>query len=543
MKFQFLLLMSVLPAAAAGANTRACEVSTFHADNLSVSEAKWERPHEDILVENCVVHGMLNPFVGTDGQNYGIEFELRLPKKWSRQFAYQFNGGNDGFVRPATGRSSSLLPQQYPLNRGMAVVSSNGGHDGQAHPEKGMPGSAYFGFDAKARQLYGYSAVEQLAPVANQMIEQFYGYPARFKYGIGSSNGGRMGMVAAARFPDMFDGILSGYPGFNLPKATLQHSWDIQHLHDINPAISQAFTQADLALVSDYILKQCDGLDGLDDGLIFNSAACQSEINLKDLVCSGERCLTHQQAEALTAMHEGPKDQHGKPLYSHWLYDAGIKAQNWRFWKIESDNPSWNYAPRIVALGAPSLAMVFMTPPETISDQPDGSLQYLLDFDLAEKADHIYATNHQFSQSGMEVMTPPDVDNPTLAAFRASHGKMIIFHGNSDPVFSVADTIRWYHKLNENHKGNARDFVTFYQVPGMPHGAGGPSLSQFDMLSALVNWVERGKQPGRVTSQANEDNAEISASLKAVTRPLCPYPTYAVYRAGNPKRATSFVCR
>ena len=30
-------------------------------------------------------------------------------------------------------------------------------------------------------------------------------------------------MVAAARMPDAFDGLLIGYPGFNLPRAALQH--------------------------------------------------------------------------------------------------------------------------------------------------------------------------------------------------------------------------------------------------------------------------------------------------------------------------------
>ena len=541
MKTQSLLIALALPAVAS-ANTLNCNVSTFSADGLTVSEAKWETPHKDILVENCVVHGILDPFVGSDGQDYGIQFELRLPKQWSQQFVYQFNGGNDGFVKPATGYVSSLVPSQFAINRGMAVVSSNGGHDGRAHPEKGMSGGAYFGLDAKARQLYGYGAVEQLAPVANTLIEQFYGKPALFKYGLGSSNGGRMGMVVASRFPDMFDGILSGYPGYNLPKAALQHAWDIQHLSAVNSDITKAFSKEDLNLVSKYILKQCDALDGMEDGLIFDSAACQSKVNINDLVCSGDKCLTQKQADTLIAMHVGPKDKQGNALYSDWLYDAGLNADNWRYWKIESPVKSWGFAPRIAALGAPSLAMVFLAPGDQIGNDPQDSIQYLLDFDINKNANRIYATNKNYPESSMDFMTPPDSENPTLADFKASHAKMIVFHGNSDPVFSVADTIRWYKKLNDNHKGHARDFVTFYQIPGMAHGAGGPSMDHFDMLSALVNWVELDQQPDRVTSEAHSTNKEIAEELKYVTRPLCPFPSHAVYRSGNPNSEASFDC-
>lgn len=541
MKTLSLLIAIALPTAAS-AHTLNCDVSSFKAQGLTVNDATWEQPNKDILVENCVVHGMLNPYVGSDGQDYGIQFELRLPRQWSQQFAYQFNGGNDGFVKAATGYVSSLTPAQFALNRGMAVISSNGGHDANAHPEKGMSGGAYFGLDARARQRYGYGAVEELAPVANIMIEQFYGTPAQFKYGLGSSNGGRMGMVVASRFPDMFDGILSGYPGYNLPKAALQHAWDIQHLSAVNPTLSQALTTADLNLVSQYILTQCDSLDGLQDGLIFNSSACQAHIDLHELVCSQEHCLTQQQADALIAMHDGPKDKQGHPLYSEWLYDAGLNADNWRYWKTESQVKSWGFAPRIAALGAPSLAMVFMTPGDTIGNDPQDSVQYLRQFDLDKNADKIYARSEQYPQSAMEFMTPPDSANPTLADFKASNAKMIVFHGNSDPVFSAADTIRWYQKLNQNHHGHARDFVTFYQVPGMAHGAGGPSLDQFDLLSTLVNWVEKGQQPDRVISQAHDKNSEIAPDLKNVTRPLCPYPGYAAYRSGNPASAASFDC-
>jgi len=126
-------------------------------------------------------------------------------------------------------------------------------------------------------------------------------------------------------------------------------------------------------------------------------------------------------------------------------------------------------------------------------------------------------------------MTPPDAVKPTLTEFKRLGGKMMIFHGNSDPVFSVKDTMRWYDFLNFALEGQAPEFVRLYRVPGMPHGQGGPSADQFDMLQPLVSWVERKKSPQDVMAATRTENPEITARMAGMTRPLCPYPSYAKY--------------
>jgi len=537
------LLCLALPMVAK-AGVMACDPSTFHAPGLTIKSAQWQSPSGDTLVENCRVEGVLDPYKGMDGRNYAIGFELRLPKNWHHDFAYQFNGGNDGIVVPALGDASSLIPKQYALNRGMAVVSSNGGHDGQEFKDMGLAGGSGFGWDARARSLYGYKAVELLYPVANQMITQFYGQAAKYRYGIGASNGGRMAMVAASRFPNFFNGILVGYPGFNLPKAAIQHAWDIQHLHAVNSDLKQSLTPKDMSLVSHYILKQCDDLDGLKDGLIFNPKQCQKLVNLQDLVChAGQKdCLSQSKVNALVAIHNGPHNSQGKALYSRWYYDAGMSSNNWRFWKVESPIPAWGYNPLIAVMGASSLAQIFTTPPTHVKGTPKALVDYLLKFNFDTDAPKIYAKTKAFPESSMEFMTPPDAADPTMSAFKKAGGKMIIYQGDSDPVFSIVDTVHWYNKLNQNQNGKARDFVTFYEVPGMPHGKGGPSLDQFDVLSPLIAWVEKGKSPDRVISQARADNPEVPKPLLKAKRPLCPYPTIAVYEGGNKDSASSFIC-
>ena len=105
----------------------------------------------------------------------------------------------------------------------------------------------------------------------------------------------------------------------------------------------------------------------------------------------------------------------------------------------------------------------------------------------------------------------------------AVRGTAIVFHGNADPVFSVLDTVNWYQKLDANNKGAAQSFVKFYRIPGMPHGAGGPSYDDFDFFSPLVDWVEKGTAPQGVSAGITQKNSEAKALIGA--RYLyCPYP-------------------
>ena len=128
----------------------------------------------------------------------------------------------------------------------------------------------------------------------------------------------------------------------------------------------------------------------------------------------------------------------------------------------------------------------------------------------------------------------------------------MVYHGVSDPIFSVNDTTAWFEGVQANNGGDASGFARFYRVPGMSHCGLGPSTDQFDMLSQLVAWVEKGKAPGSVLAQARgvgnavAANPDVPASwLPNRTRPLCPYPTVARLNAGatDLESAASFSCR
>jgi feruloyl esterase len=496
---------------------------------------------------HCLVQGQLNERTGVDGKHYAIGFEMRLPQGWNKRFLHQVNGGNDGVVKPALGDMGVLAVDA--LSRGFAVISSDSGHQGEdpANAAAGLARGNLFGLDPQARRDYGYSANGAVWPVAQALIAGHYGEKPQYNYMAGCSNGGRHAMVAASRYADRYDGILAGAPGFNLPQAAVQHAWDIQRWKSVDADIRRAFSPADMRLVADSVLARCDGLDLLVDGVVGDLKRCQGAFRLAELQCTGAKtasCLSALQVKALEQSFAGPRNSRGEALYSDWSFDAGIGASGWRTWKLESTIPPWDRNPIIATMGAASLAYVFSTPPTRVAGTPAALVDSLARFDFDRDAPKIFATDAVFTESAMAVMAPPDAANPTLAAFAKRGGKMIVYHGNSDPVFSVNTTLAWAERLQHNLGPAAAGAVArVFAVPGMGHCQGGPATDQFDALGALVAWVEAGKAPDRIDARTNPANRELPpAWTPQRSRPLCPWPQLARYAGGPVEAAASFRC-
>ena len=537
--------------------------NTAFTSSTSVAAGTLKLAGHDIGAHCLLVGKMFERVSPVDGKTYAIGFEMRLPVDWNGRFFYQANGGIDGSVVTATGNTSGGGPLTSALLQGFAVISSDAGHNGSQNPT--------FGIDPQARLDYGYQAVGKLTPMAKRVIRASYGKRPERSYIGGCSNGGRHTMVAAARYTDEYDGYLVGSPGFNLPKAAVANIYGAQQYAPFAvpgavipggpfaglPDLSGAFTPAERQLVSSKVLERCDALDGLADGLVQNVRACQRAFSLATDVptCGGPRdgtCLSAAQKTAIGNIFAGPKDSDGHPVYASFPYDAGLGASGIVFWEF--------IAP--LALDSGAVGFVFKTPPEN----PVGfnGPAFSLGANIDQLADQIFATDATYTESGMSFMTPPHPDRIDDNLNR--HGRrMIVYHGVSDPIFSANDTTAWYRKLKRSgehhgeHHGRPRDrddddrvsdVVRLFQVPGMGHCSGGPATDQFDMLSALVRWVENGHAPERVVASARGPgnvggvNAEVPGTWAPDrTRPLCPYPRIARYRGGDPERAESFVCR
>jgi hypothetical protein len=489
--------------------------------------------------EHCRVVGRMNERVSTvDGQTYAIGFEMRLPKDWNGRYLYQGNGGTDGVVASATGAFSGGGPLQHALQMGFAVISSDAGHSSAQNP--------LFGLDPQARLDYGYMAAGTLTPMAKALVKAAYGRGPDRSYFGGTSNGGRHTMVAAARLAAEYDGFLALSPGFNLPKAAVAQLYGAQQWARVatNPAnLETAFNQTERALVAAKVLDRCDALDGIADGMVNDLKACRSAFDIaRDVpTCSGDRdgsCLTPAQKSAVAAAMAGPRNSRGEALYATYPYDPGLRTTGWADWKFRN---SVGAARDPVAVG-----FIFSSPPAPTTILSD-TLAYALGFNFDVDAPKIFATSGVYAESGMSFMTPP---NPSrLDTMRNRGAKMIVIQGAADGVFSPDDTASWFDTLNTSYAGQAADFTRFFIVPGMGHSRGGPATDQFDGLTAIVNWVEKGQAPDQIMAgargagNAGGVNADVPADWSATrSRPLCPYPLVARYKGGDKEVAASFAC-
>ncbi len=188
-----------------------------------------------------------------------------------------------------------------------------------------------------------------------------------------------------------------------------------------------------------------------------------------------------------------------------------------------------------LTMGAGALAEIFSTPPRILSPDPQAAIDYLLGFDFDRNSSAIFATTQEFPRSAWEDVGARSAD---LALFQRHGGKLIVYHGASDPVFSSDDTVSWWNEVNGKMHGKAADTVRLFLVPGMAHCSGGPATSNFDAFGALVDWVEDGKAPDQLAAAAGPDTP-----WPGRTRPLCAYPSYARYRGhGDIERLESFSC-
>lgn len=533
--------------------------------------------HTGPLPAHCLVQGVANERTGVDGKAYAIGFEVRMPTTgWNGRMFFQGGGGSDGFMATAYGDlrgnfyDENGAPTDNALNRGFAVVSTDGGH--LAPSGTSAESQNEFGKDPQARIDYGYNAIAKTTTIAKALIAKRYGESAKKSYFVGCSNGGRNAMVASQRLQDEFDGVFALNPGLNLPRAAVQQAWDTQAFYSVSPKIFDSFSQADLNYVSKQILAKCDKLDGLTDGLIQDQEACSTAfVPATDLAaCAGANdgtCLSAQQKAALVTVMGGVKDTSGNAIYADFPWDAGFNFVNWRDWKLGRADVATsgvaNGASKAISLGAHSLPAVFMSPGtlvtgDTIFKSPNAlawqrSVRTSLTPGGTVDPEAIYATSGIFAMPAMSKTVRGEgfmsANSVSYDKFKARGAKLIVAHGTSDPVFSSNDTRNWYKALDAAYGGKAADFARYFPIPGMNHCSGGPATDKFDMVGALVNWVENGVAPDSVIATSRNQEYAYTGSWAAympnklltagITRPLCAYPKVARTTDGG----TTWACK
>jgi feruloyl esterase len=127
--------------------------------------------------------------------------------------------------------------------------------------------------------------------------------------------------------------------------------------------------------------------------------------------------------------------------------------------------------------------------------------------------------------------------SPNLDRFRMSGGKLLMTYGWSDQILQPLMGVQYYEKLQARYGKSTGEFARLFMVPGMTHCSGGNGTDTFDSVTAIVNWVEKGRAPHSLAA------SRVVGGKTVRTRPVCAYPLVARYRGmGSTDDAASFSC-
>ena len=467
----------------------------------------------------CVVKLLARPSADSE---IGVEIWLPLTG-WNGKYLQVGNGGWSGaVVAPALA---------YAVQRGYATAGTDDGHSGS------MSGGAQWAVGRPEKLIdFSYRAVHETALLARQVVNAFYANDARRSYFVGCSTGGRQALMAAQRFPEVFDGIIAGAPASNMTGLQAAGVWNEQALLK---SPQSAIPPAKLRAIQRAALKACDRTDGLWDGLIENPRACRFDPGtLKCQGPDGPQCLTAPQLAALRRVYAGPGNPRtGVSIYPGLSPGTEAVAGSWKDWLVATPPES----ARQFAFGNAFFGQLVR----------EGTGWSFRDLDFDTDIDAAYR----------KVGVLMDAVSPDLRSFRARGGKLIQYHGWGDAAIAPGSSVDYYEQVRgffatypDARAGEARaveDFYRLFMVPGMAHCGGGVGPSDFgngapvaggaehDIVVALDRWVERGVAPEYLIGQG----VTVGSPGKPLSRPICPYPRVARYLGrGEPTDATSFSC-
>ncbi|THH04067.1 hypothetical protein EW145_g5797 [Phellinidium pouzarii] len=414
-------------------------------------------PTTDIGVPLCRVQLVVNT-----SDISAVTAEAWLPTDWNGRFLGLGNGGLGGCI--------DYDNLGYGSSMGFATIGTNNGHDGNT----GLP----FANNSQVLADFTTRSVHIEAVVGKRLTAAHYGRVPHHAYYFGCSTGGRQGVYSAMHNPSDFDGILAGAPAI-----------------DFNRLLGCFISEALWDVVTKEILKQCDAIDGVVDGIITEPDAC--DFRPEEIQCVGgstSNCLTIPQVNALRKIYSPlyiindellfPRFDPGAVSNIHFHGSPFLYSDHWMKYSIRND-PNFNYS----TFGLADIAL---------SDEIDPG---------------------QISTSSGD-----------FSAFRARGGKIISYHGRNDEIISSGNSKALYNRVSRTLGLNAASLDAFFRlflVPGMGHCFGGTGAVNFgqhawkkgdtdipeekllvhkadNVLLSLVDWVEHGNAPDTITGVSDD---------------------------------------
>ncbi|CAN0542185.1 unnamed protein product, partial [Laminaria digitata] len=372
-------------------------------------------------------------------------------------------GGGRGFAGSVQNQALDFVPDL--LHKGFATVGTDTGH-------KGTGTQASWAYNREDREInFGHRAVHLTAQTAKTIIRIHYDRDIAYSYFIGCSRGGGQGMMASQRYPDDFDGIVAGAPAFNWSALAAQYVQNAQAMYEKDNGVLVPIVRPQTQrLLEGAILKKCDAIDQLEDGIMSDPRKCT--FKPEDLPrCAddseGAGCITAKELHAIKTVYAGPL-VNGERIHPGFPFGGEAQKDAWDLWVVGREDAFGS--------GQPSLQFVMGT----------ALFKYMM-FD-----DHDWDyTTYDFSNWQQDARRTADVLDATdsnLSHFNVSDGKIIYWTGWSDAALTALGIVEYFEEVQEKTR-SAEDFTRLFLLPGVAHCSGGPGANVVDWLSTIQEWV------------------------------------------------------
>ncbi|KAI1759440.1 tannase and feruloyl esterase [Hypoxylon sp. FL1150] len=462
----------------------------------------------------------------TSSESSSYIFSLFLPSDWNSRFLAVGGGGTGGYI--------NYLDMGVGTHYGFAAMSTDNGH-------KGAPSDIHWTYKSPEKEIdWGYRAMHGSVGLAKELIKCYYGKDIEYSYYSGCSTGGRQGLKEAQISADSFDGMLIGAPAWWISH---QVSWITKISKDYYPIGDPKSIPTELfsSLVYSTVIDQCDEVDGVRDGIVSSPENCHPDFAVLSCENAGENasaCLTDTQLVTL-----------GK-IYADYYIGSEFVHPGLEL----SSETGWSQ--NMFGSGPLSYGLDFIR----------YAVYQDLDWPLSAYNDSVYEY-----VKDLNIMDSIDADDFNMSPYRDQGGKILMYHGLSDPLIVTRGSAYFYEQVKKvtgiSHP--ITDWFRLFFIPGMQHCAGtasdapwhinganqnwlvGPGAysvpgfqdPKHDALLALMEWVEGGQAVDQIIATTWHDSTVPSSGVWK-QRPLCPDPKKAVYKGvGEVNAAESWICQ
>lgn len=312
----------------------------------------------------------------------------------------------------------------------------------------------------------------------------------------------------------------------------------------------------EMSKIANATIAACDSLDGRVDGVVSRTDLCRLNFNLSSIIgesyyCEAETATTlgfgfsKRQAGASTSSYQPAQNGTvsaeavalAERLYNGLLNSDGDQVfYGWQTASTFDDAaPTWDNDTEAWEVSAPSTGGTFIA-----------KFVEMLDMDNIESLDNVtYDTLYEWMWTGYtRFYDNLQTGYADLTPLQANGGKLLHFHGESDPSVPPPSSVRYHEAVRtsmypDSSADNATelsDWYQFYLIPGAAHCGTNtlqPGPYPEDNMQTMIDWVESGIQPTAL-------NATVSSGdYEGEVQQLCMWPNRPLWASND---STTFEC-